>query len=76
MDASSNTHSCVYRSGYDVSVPLAPEKHYRDLAAIAPLDRAFFLTFKVCTHMVCRGHGLPLAFLFLVLDVPLHNRPD
>lgn len=47
MDASSNTHSCVYRSGYDVSLPLAPEKYYPDLATIAPLDRAFFLTFKV-----------------------------
>ncbi len=47
MDAASNMHSCVYRSGYDVSLPLAPEKHMRGLADIPPLGREFFLTMKV-----------------------------
>lgn len=47
MDASSSMHSCFYRSGYDVSLPLAPKKHLRSLAEIAPLERAFFLTTKV-----------------------------
>lgn len=48
MDAASNAHSCFYRSGYDVSLPLGPENHYHSLAEIASLDRSFFLTFKVC----------------------------
>jgi len=47
MDASSNLHSCLYRSGYDVSLPLAPERHIRGLAEIPPLERDFFLTTKV-----------------------------
>lgn len=47
MDAASNMPPCMYRSGYDVSLPLAPKKTFHALAEIAPLDRAFFLTFKV-----------------------------
>lgn len=47
IDAASNTHSCLYRSGYDVSLPLAPKKRFDALAEIAPSDRAFLLTFKV-----------------------------
>eukprot|EP00752_Nemacystus_decipiens_P012932 g11446.t1 len=55
MDASSNMHSCVYRSGYDVSLPLAPKKYYPDTAKIAPLDRAFFLTFKGTVYLTYHG---------------------
>ena len=47
MDASSNMHPCFYRSGYDVSLPLAPKKHLTSLAEVAPSERAFFLTTKV-----------------------------
>lgn len=47
MDAASNMPPCMYRSGYDVSLPLAPKKNFHALAEIAPLDRAYFLTFKV-----------------------------
>lgn len=53
MDAASNMHSCLYRSGYDISVPLNPKKTSRDLAETAPLDRLFFLTLKARnTHEV------------------------
>ena len=47
MDASSNMHACLYRSGYDVSLPLAPKRHTRTLAEVAPSERTFFLTTKV-----------------------------
>lgn len=47
MDAASSMHSCVYRSGYDVSLPLGPEGYFHSLAKISPLDRNFFLTTKV-----------------------------
>ena len=46
MDAASNMHSCLYRSGYDISLPLNPKKIYGDLAETAPLERRFFLTLK------------------------------
>ena len=47
MDAASNMPPCMYRSGYDTSLPLVPKKHFFALAEITPWDRAFFLTFKV-----------------------------
>lgn len=49
MEAASNMHSCVYRTGYDVSLPLGPEGYFHSLAKISPLDRNFFLTTKVGT---------------------------
>eukprot|EP00752_Nemacystus_decipiens_P003214 g2975.t1 len=39
MDAASNMHSCVYRSGYDVSLPLNPKKTSRDLAETEYCER-------------------------------------
>eukprot|EP00903_Cladosiphon_okamuranus_P016255 g14993.t1 len=55
MDASSNMHSCVYRSGYDISLPLAPRKYFHALADIPPLDRRFFLTFKGSVYLSKHG---------------------
>ena len=47
MDAASSMHTCLYRSGYDISLPLNPRKTSRDLAEMAPLGRRFFLTLRV-----------------------------
>ena len=47
MDAASNMHSCLYRSGYDISLPLFPKRDFHELADIPPTDRKFFLTTKV-----------------------------
>ena len=57
MEAASNMHTCYYREGYDISMPLVPRKVYHDLENIAPLDREFFLTVKV--RGVTRGGGEP-----------------
>lgn len=55
MEAASNMHTCFYRSGYDISVNLAPQRMYDNLANIAPYDRKFFLTTKVrsCSFCYC-----------------------
>eukprot|EP00752_Nemacystus_decipiens_P012930 g11444.t1 len=67
MDASSNMHSCVYRTGYDVSLPLAPMVRFHNLAPIAPLDRTFFLTFKGTVYLSHHGSEERLSV------VPLHD---
>eukprot|EP00903_Cladosiphon_okamuranus_P016253 g14991.t1 len=63
MDASSNTHSCVYRSGYDISLPQAPKKYFHHLANTAPLDRDFFLTFKGSVYLSQHGSEERLSLL-------------
>lgn len=47
MEAASNMHTCYYRAGYDISMPLVPKNVFHEMEAIAPLDREFFLTVKV-----------------------------
>lgn len=47
MEAASNMHTCFYRTGYDIAMPLAPKKVFHHLAEITPLEREYFLTFKV-----------------------------
>lgn len=47
MEAASNMHTCYYRAGYDISMPLVPKNVFHELEGIAPLDREFFLTVKV-----------------------------
>lgn len=47
MEAASNMHTCYYRAGYDMSVPLYPRSAFTDLAPIRPEDRQFFITVKV-----------------------------
>ncbi|CAM9719158.1 unnamed protein product, partial [Ectocarpus fasciculatus] len=36
MEAATNMHTCFYRSGYDISVPLAPPSVFNHLADFAP----------------------------------------
>lgn len=52
MEAASNTHTCYYRPGFDMSVPLYPRESYLKLESIPPGEREFFLTVKVC---MCPG---------------------
>ncbi|CAM9433541.1 unnamed protein product, partial [Ectocarpus sp. 8 AP-2014] len=47
MEAATNMHTCFYRTGYDISVPLAPRHVFHDLAKVAPWDRRFFLATTV-----------------------------
>ncbi len=47
IDAASNMHSCLYRSGYDISLPLYPKHQFLTLALTHPTRRKFFLTTKV-----------------------------
>lgn len=47
MEAASNTHTCYYRRGFDMSVPLYPRETYLELEPIPPEEREFFLTVKV-----------------------------
>ncbi|CAM9868803.1 unnamed protein product [Ectocarpus sp. 12 AP-2014] len=55
MEAATNMHTCFYRSGYDISVPLAPKNAFNDLADFAPWDRNFFRTTKGSLYL--SGHG-------------------
>ncbi|CAN0080035.1 unnamed protein product, partial [Ectocarpus fasciculatus] len=55
MEAATNMHTCFYRSGYDISVPLAPPSVFNHLADFAPWDRKFFLTTKGTLYL--SGHG-------------------
>lgn len=50
MDASSNMHTCYYRSGYDFAVPLRHKVGYSSMSHIAPWHREYFLTVKVRGH--------------------------
>lgn len=47
MDASSNMHTCYYRSGYDFAVPLRHKLEFSNIRQIAPWHRKYFLTVKV-----------------------------
>lgn len=47
MEAAVNVRTCFYRSGYDISIPLAPRSLFPELATVHPLGRRFFLAFKV-----------------------------
>lgn len=47
MEAAVNVRTCFYRSGYDISVPLAPKSRFPKLATVHPSARRFFLAFKV-----------------------------
>lgn len=40
--------TCYYRSGFDIAMPLRSKKTFPMLSAIAPWNREFFLTVKVC----------------------------
>lgn len=55
MEAASNMHTCFYRTGYDIAMPLAPKKVFHDLSGIAPLEREYFLTFKGSLYL--NSHG-------------------
>ncbi|CAM9341025.1 unnamed protein product [Ectocarpus sp. 4 AP-2014] len=71
MEAATNMHTCFYRSGYDISVPLAPRQVLHDLANVAPLDREFFLTTK-CTLYIS-GHGSEERISLLPLQDEEHG---
>lgn len=47
MEAATNAHTCFYRSGYDISIPLPPKHVFPKLATVSPWDREFLLTTKV-----------------------------
>ncbi|CAN0380846.1 unnamed protein product, partial [Ectocarpus fasciculatus] len=70
MEAASNMHTCYYRSGYDISVPLAPRQVLHDLANVSPWDRQFFLTTK-CT-LYTAGHGSEERISL----IPLHDEEN
>ncbi|CAM9146099.1 unnamed protein product [Scytosiphon promiscuus] len=46
MEGGSNQHTCYYRSGYDISVPLAPRKLFPEFEKIPAANRKYLLTFK------------------------------
>lgn len=51
MEAASNTKTCFYRSGYDMSVPLTAKHPHTELASVPPLERKFFLTIQVPSRL-------------------------
>lgn len=51
MEAASNIRTCLYRSGYDISIPLSPKHVFSELSATPAADRRFFLTVKVCIFL-------------------------
>ncbi len=55
IDAASNMRSCLYRSGYDISLPLFPRTQFHYLADIPPSNRRFFLTTKVQERVESRA---------------------
>lgn len=63
MEGASNQHTCYYRSEFDMSVPLPPNVVFPELAPVLPLDREYFLTFKVCSrdHKYTTVHPLRIA---------------
>ncbi|CAN0280507.1 unnamed protein product, partial [Hapterophycus canaliculatus] len=46
MDWAFDLHTCHYRSGYDLSLPLKPKVLFHKLADVPAIKRKFFLTFK------------------------------
>lgn len=69
MDASSNTRTCYYRSGYDFAVPLRHKWNLRtNYSSIAPWDREFFLTVKVSDFIRSESHGTLVTLVFFVAD--------
>lgn len=66
MEAASSQHTCYYRNGYDISIPLWPRIVFHDLQSALPQDRRYFLTFKVQVLF------LPVVCL-LVSHVPTHE---
>ncbi|CAN0320203.1 unnamed protein product, partial [Pylaiella littoralis] len=67
MEAASNMKTCFYRTGYDISVPLAPRNVYPSLAAIPSWDRQFFLTTKGSVYLSRGGSEERMSL------VPLHD---
>lgn len=57
MEGASNIRTCFYRSEYDISLPLSPEKVFSELANIPATARKYFLTVKVCA-CVCACVGV------------------
>ncbi|CAN0278721.1 unnamed protein product, partial [Hapterophycus canaliculatus] len=51
MEGGSNQHACYYRSGYDISVPLAPKVLFPEFEKIPAGKRRYFLTFKGCLYL-------------------------
>lgn len=47
MEAASNVRTCMYRSGFDMSVPLSPEHLFPQFAEVPAIYRKYFLTVKV-----------------------------
>ncbi|CAM9976215.1 unnamed protein product, partial [Ectocarpus sp. 12 AP-2014] len=70
MEAATNMHTCFYRTGYDISVPLTPKKVFHDLANVSPWDRQYFLTTKCSLYI--SGHGSEERISLL----PLHDEEN
>ena len=47
MDWAFDHHTCFYRSGYDLSLPLKPKILFPQFASTPATNRKLFLTFKV-----------------------------
>lgn len=47
MDWAFDHHTCFYRSGYDLSLPLRPRVLFPHFVSTPATNRRFFLTFKV-----------------------------
>ncbi|CAM9938156.1 unnamed protein product, partial [Scytosiphon promiscuus] len=56
MDWAFDHHTCHYRSGYDLSLPLMPKVLFPHLAAVPAIRRRFFLTFKGALYV--NGFGV------------------
>eukprot|EP00904_Undaria_pinnatifida_P007033 jgi/Undpi1/345/HiC_scaffold_1.g00341.m1 len=70
MEAACNMHTCFYRTGYDIALPLAPRKVFDYLTGIAPLDREHFLTFKGTLYLKHHGSEERVSLL------PLHDEAN
>lgn len=69
MEWASNTHSCYYRTGYDLSIPLFPRVLFPELAHIPPGDREYFVTFKVNSVVAAGTAVLHIFFREIVATV-------
>ncbi|CAN0136402.1 unnamed protein product [Pylaiella littoralis] len=70
MEAASNMHSCFYRSGYDISVPLAPKEKFDSLSGILPWDRKFVVTTKGSVYLSMHGSEERMSL------VPIHDEEN
>ncbi|CAN0259316.1 unnamed protein product, partial [Ascophyllum nodosum] len=70
MEAASNMHTCYYRSGYDMSLPLFPHTVFPEMEPIPPEDRRFLVTVKASVYLY--GHGSEERMSL----VPLHDEPN